>query len=98
MKLAKIASAIALGIVTDGCTVTRMHTTDSGITSYTVAWPWLDTTKSLDKASLTIATNSAQTIDMAGYKESESGGSNAVVFAEKIAGAVTAAAVKAARP
>lgn len=97
-KIVEGISLLAMCLITDGCTVTRLHTADTGITSYTVAWPWLDTSKQLDKACLTTATNAAQTIDLTGFKESESGGSNAVVFAEKIAGAVTAAAVKAAKP
>jgi hypothetical protein len=82
-----------------GCTVTRIRTADAnhtqtGVTTYTVAWPWLDTTKSLEKASLAANTN-AQTISLAGLTESETVSTNATALFSTAVGAAVSAAIRA---
>lgn len=96
--LGMIAALILVGLLTGGCTVTRVNSgngaTKSSVTSYTVAWPWLDTTKALDKAKLGAKTNSSE-IALSGYTESESMSTNAVSFMERGISAAVGAAVKA---
>lgn len=96
--LGMIAAFILVGLFTGGCTVTRVHSGDgatrSSVTSYTVAWPWLDTTKALEKAKLGAKTNSSE-IALSGYSESESMSTNAAAFMERGISAAVGAAVKA---
>jgi len=78
MKMSKLNFTLAFfaAFTISGCTVTRFHTPTANVTSYTVAWPWLDTTKSMDKANVKGATNSSS-ISLTGYSESESVSTNA---------------------
>jgi hypothetical protein len=87
--------------LTAGCTVTRIRTAgDNGlhtsVSTYTIAWPWLDTTKSLDNAKLSTSTN-AQTLDLAGMRESEVTSTNAAALFNSVIGTAVSAAVKAAK-
>ena len=93
--IATLATALALTALT-GCTVTRMKTDNASITSYTVAWPWTDTTKAMEKANLTSATNKS-TINLTGYNETERGNTNTLQLLESAVGAAVGAAVKAAK-
>ena len=86
---------VALALLT-GCTVTRMKTDNARVTSYTVAWPWVDTTKALEKANLTSQTNKS-TINLSGFAESERGNTNTLQTLEAVVGAAIGAAVKAAK-
>lgn len=79
-----------------GCTVVNIksgHGTQ--LKSYTVAWPWLDTTKQLDKASVRSTTNTSS-VNIAGYSESEQTSTNSAALLQNVTSAVVGAAVKAA--
>lgn len=89
--------ALCLLMVAGGCTVSRFRTENASVASYTVAWPWMDTTKALEKAKLDYATNK-QGIALSGYTESEATSTNAAALLERTIGAAVGAAVKAAKP
>lgn len=93
---AAMLGVLLSGLLLTGCTVTRMKTDNASVTSYTVAWPWTDTTKALEKASLTSATNKSS-INLAGFAETERGNTNTLQALEGVIGAAVGAAVKAAK-
>jgi len=98
-QFCSLAIGAALTLYAAGCTVTRIRTQDAnhtqtGVTTYTVAWPWLDTTKSLDNATLSATTN-AQTLSLAGLTESEAVSTNATALFSTAVGAAVSAAIRA---
>ena len=91
--------AAIMAVTATGCTVTRIHSEDgsggkTSVTSYTPGWPWMDTQKALDKATLSTSTNSTS-LNLAGYTEAETGNTNAMDTVQAVVGAAIGAAVKA---
>ena len=103
MKAEAFITALALAcIASGGCTVSRFASTNptggqSTITSYTVAWPWTDTSKALAKAQLYSATNRA-TVNLTGLSETQVGNTNTEAFLLQVINVAVQAAVKGAVP
>lgn len=88
-----LALLILLLILGNGCTVSRLHSDNASVTTYTVAWPWLDTTRAVDKARITSATNKSE-INLSGYAESEKVSTNAAAFQGELLGTAIKAFAK----
>lgn len=90
----------ALALVAGGCTVTRSTSTapngtKSSVVSYTVAYPWLDTSKALNKAVVSSGTNKTS-VNLSGLTEREEANTNTLHTLESVVTGVVGAAVGAA--
>lgn len=99
-KSLPLALVLGLAVVLCGCTVTRSTSTapngaKSSVVSYTVAYPWLDSSKSLSKAIVSSATNKTS-VNLSGFTESETANTNTLATLEKVVTGVVGAAVGAA--
>ena len=98
-----VIAAALLGAAGSGCTVGHFRSTGpdgriSTVTSYTVAYPWMDTAANVGKASVTSKTN-ATSVSLTGVSETGTINTNALTSLGEILGTALGTAVKiAAKP